>query len=94
MEVLEAPAVKKRKLSKAAELEVPLAELAASVIGAEDVAGFLASRRKKAKLPLVPRLAKFEAFIANELVPAVPVAVAKPVGDEHLRASEGPTPLY
>jgi hypothetical protein len=62
------------------------------VIGAEDVAGFLASRRKKAELPSVPRLAEVEAFIANKPVPVVPVAVAKLVGDEHLRMLEGPTP--
>jgi hypothetical protein len=92
VEVLEAPAVKKRKLSKAAELEVPKAELVVSVIGAVDVAGFLASRRKRVELPSVPPLAEVEAFIANEPVHAVPVAVAKPVGEEIPRAPEEPTP--
>jgi hypothetical protein len=92
VEVLEAPTVKKRKLSNAAELEVPIVEPATSVIGAEDVARFLASRRKKAELPSVPCLVKVEAFITNEPMPAVLVAVAKPVGDEHLRVPAGPTP--
>jgi hypothetical protein len=92
VEVLEAPAVKKRKLSKAVELEVPTAEPTTSVIRAEDVAEFLASRRMKVELPSVPRLAEVVAFIANEPVPAVPVTVAKLDGDEHLRAPEGPTP--
>jgi hypothetical protein len=92
VEVLEAPAAKKRKLSKAAELEVPTVQPAASATEEVDVAGFLASRRKKAELPSVPRLAEVEAFIANEPVPAVPVAVVNPVGEEPLRAPEGPIP--
>jgi hypothetical protein len=92
MEVLEAPAIKKRKLSKAAKLEVPTTEPVASVIGAVGVARFLASRRKKVELPLVPRLAEVEAFIANEPVLTVPVAVAKLIGEENLRAPEGPIP--
>jgi hypothetical protein len=90
VEVLEAPAAKKRKLSKAAELEVPTVQPTASVTKEVDVAGFLASRRKKAELPSVPRLAKVEAFIANELVPVIPVAVVNLVREEPLRALEGP----
>jgi hypothetical protein len=92
VEVIEAPPVKKRKLTKAAEPKVPTVKPAAPVVEAVDVAGFLASQRKKVVLPSVPRLAEVEAFIANEPVPAIPVAVAKPVEEEPLRAPEGPIP--
>jgi hypothetical protein len=58
-----------------------------------DVAGFLASRRKKVTLPSVLPLVEVEKFIANEHVLAVPVVVAKVTDEEPLRVPEGSIPV-
>jgi hypothetical protein len=92
VEVIETPPVKKRKLTKTARTEVPAAGMAAPIIEVMDVAGFLASRRKKVVLPSVPPLAEVEKFMANEPVLAVPVAVAQMVKEESLRVPEGSIP--
>jgi hypothetical protein len=73
--------------------EVPAIRTATLVIEAMNVAGFLASRRKKVVLLLVPPLAEVEKFIANEPVLAVPVAVAKVADDKPLRVPEGSIPI-
>jgi hypothetical protein len=92
VEVIEAPPVKKRKLTKIAGTEVPAAGTVAPITEAVDVAGFLTSRRKKVVPPSVPPLAEVEKFMANEPVLAVPVAVAQMVGEEPLQAPEGSIP--
>jgi hypothetical protein len=51
VEVVEAPLVKKRRLTKAAGTDVPAARTGPQVDEVADVAGFLASQRKKA-IPL------------------------------------------
>jgi hypothetical protein len=84
VEVIEAPPVKKRKLTKVTGIEVPAVGTAAPVIEVVDVVEFLASRRKKVVLPPVPPLTEVEKFIANEPVLTVPVAVAKMVEEEPL----------
>jgi hypothetical protein len=89
VEVVEAPLVRKRRLTKAAGRDVPMPGTGPPVDEVADVAGFLASRRKKAVPPSVPPLVEVEKFIANEPVLAVPVVVAKVVEDEPLRVSEG-----
>jgi hypothetical protein len=86
------PLLKKRKLKKVREPKVSMVEPTAPVVEAANMAGFLAARWKKAALPSVPRLAEVEAFIANELVLAIPVNAAKPIKKEPLRAPEGPIP--
>jgi hypothetical protein len=94
VEVVEAPLVKKRRLTKVVELEVPMAKPDALVLGEVNVAGFLAARRRKVLLPPVLSLAEVEAFIANELVLVVPVAVPKPIEEEPLQAPEGSILLF
>jgi hypothetical protein len=92
VEVIETPPVKKRKLTKVAESEVPMAKPDALLLEEVNVAGFLATRRKKVVLAPVPPMAEVKAFIANEPILAVPVAVAKPVEREPLQAPEGSIP--
>jgi hypothetical protein len=92
VEVIEVPPLKKRKLTKVAESEVPIIEPAAPVVEAVNVAGFLATRRKKVAPPSVPCLEEVKAFIANEPVLAVPVNAARPVKEEPLQAPEGSIP--
>jgi hypothetical protein len=93
VEVIEAPLGKKRKLTKVAGIEVPVVGTAAPVVEVVDVAGFLASRRKKVILPSVPPLAEVEKFITNEPVLAVLVAVAQVVEEGPLRVPEGSIPI-
>jgi hypothetical protein len=93
VEVVEAPLVKRRKLTKAAGEDVPAAGSAPPVDEVADVAGFLASRRRKAVPPSVPPLVEVEKFMANEPVLAVPVAVAKVADEEPLRVPEGSIPV-
>jgi hypothetical protein len=78
------PPLKKRKLKKATESEVPMVEPATPVVEAVNMASFLAVRRKKVALPSVPHMAKVEAFIATEPVLAVLVNAAKPIEEEPL----------
>jgi hypothetical protein len=93
VEVVEAPLVKKRRLTKVAGTDVTAAGTGPQVDEAVDVAGFLASRRKKAvPLSILP-LEEVEKFIANEHVLAVPVAVAKVAEEEPLRVPEGSIPV-
>jgi hypothetical protein len=93
VEVVEAPLVKKRRLTKATGTDVPAAGTGPQVDEAADVARFLASRRKKAvPLSILP-LGEVEKFIANEPVLAVPVAVAKVAEEEPLRVPEGSIPI-
>jgi hypothetical protein len=66
VEVIEAPLVRKRKLTKMAGAVTPEVE-------AVNVASFLAARRKQIPSPSVPLVANVEAFLANEPVKAVPV---------------------
>jgi hypothetical protein len=73
--------------------KVPVVGTTVPVVEVVDVAGFLASRRKKVVLPSVPPLAEVEKFIANEPVLAVPVVVAQMVEEEPLRAPEGSIPI-
>jgi hypothetical protein len=93
VEVVEAPLVKRRKLTKAAGEDVPAAGCAPLVDEVADVAGFLASRRKKVVAPSVPPLVEVEKFMANEPILAVPVAVAKATDEEPLRVLEGSIPV-
>jgi hypothetical protein len=93
VEVIKAPLVKKRKLTKVAGTDVPTAGTGTPVDEVVDVAGFLAFRRKKAVLPPVPPLVEVEKFIANEPVLAVPVATAKMADEEPLRVPEGSIPV-
>jgi hypothetical protein len=93
VEVVEASLVKRRKLTKAAGEDVPAAGSAPPVDEVADVAGFLASRRRKALPPSVPPLVEVEKFMANEPVLAVPVAVAKVADEEPLRVPEGSIPV-
>jgi hypothetical protein len=92
VEVVEAPLVKKRRLTKAAGSDVPAAGNGPQVDEVAGVAGFLASRRKKAALPSIPPVVEVEKFIANEPVLAVLVAVAKVADEEPLRVPEGSIP--
>jgi hypothetical protein len=77
--VIEAPFVKKRKLTKVVEVATPEVE-------AKNVASFMAAQRKQMPKPFVPRLVDVEAFLANKLFEASPVNAAKPV-----LASRAPT---
>jgi hypothetical protein len=93
VEVVEAPLVKRRKLTKAAGEDVPTAGSALPVDKVAEVTGFLASRRKKAVPPSVSPLVEVEKFMTNEPVLAVPVAVAKVADEEPLRVPEGSIPV-
>jgi hypothetical protein len=93
VEVVEAPLVKKRRLTKAVGTDVPAAETGPPIDEVADVAGFLASQRKKAMPSLVPPIVEVEKFIANEPILAVPVAVAKVPEEEPLRVPEGSIPV-
>jgi hypothetical protein len=86
VEVVEAPLVKKRKLTRAAGIDPKVDEAAG-------VAGFLASRRLNAAPLSIPPLGEVEKFIANEPVLAVPVAVARMAEEEPLRVPEGSIPV-
>jgi hypothetical protein len=92
VEAVEAPLVKRRKLTKAAGEDVPVAGSAPLVDEVAEVAGFLASRRRKAVPHSVPPLVEVEKFVANEPVLVVPVAVAKVADEEPLRVPEGSIP--
>jgi hypothetical protein len=92
VKVVEAPLVKKRRLTKAAGKDVPAAGSGPKVDEVAGVARFLASRRKKAVLPSIPPMVEVEKFIANEPVLAVPVAVAKVADEKPLRVLEGSIP--
>jgi hypothetical protein len=59
VEVIEAPLVKKRKLTKAVEAA------ASQVDEAQNVANFLATQRKRMPMPSMPRIANIKAFLAN-----------------------------
>jgi hypothetical protein len=97
--------VKKRKLKKVAEPTALVAksvtpmirhvayviETAAPVVRAMNVGGFLATRRKQAPPPFVPRTADVEVFLDNEPVLAISVNIVVPI-EEPLRAPEGPLP--
>jgi hypothetical protein len=89
VEVVEVPLVKKRKLTKAAGMDVPAAGTGSPVDEVADIVRFLASRRKKAVPPLVSPLVEVEKFITNKPVLAVPVAVAKVAEEEPLRVPGG-----
>jgi hypothetical protein len=93
VEVVEVPIVRKRKLTKATGTDVPTAGSGPPADEVADIAGFLASRRKKAVPPSVPPLVEVEKFIVNEPVLAVPVAVAKVAEEEPLRVPEGSIPI-
>jgi hypothetical protein len=93
VEVVEAPLVKRRKLTRAAGGDAPVTGADPQVEGVVDVAGFLASRRKEGIAPSVPPLAEVEKFIANEPVLAVPVAVAQVAEEDPLRVPEGSIPV-
>jgi hypothetical protein len=93
VEVVEAPLLKRRRLTKAAGADVPAAGTGPKVNEVADVSGFLASRRKKAAAHSVPPLVEVEKFIANEPVLAVPVVVAKVAEEEPLRAPEVSIPV-
>jgi hypothetical protein len=92
VEVIKAPPVKKRKLTKVVEPKIPIVEPAAPGVEAVNVAGFLAAWRKKFAPSSVMRLAEVEAFIANEPVLAVPLNTTKLVEEEPLQAPEGSIP--
>jgi hypothetical protein len=92
VEVVEAPLVKKRKLTRAEGAGAPAAGTGPQVDEAVGVAGFLASRRKNAAPLSIPPLVEVEKFIANEPVLAVPVAVARVVEEEPFRVPEGSIP--
>jgi hypothetical protein len=92
VEVVEAPLVKKRRLTKAAGTDIPAAGSGPQVDEMAGVAGFLASRRKKATLPSIPLVVEVEKFIANKPVLTVPMAVAKVANEEPLRVPEGSIP--
>jgi hypothetical protein len=98
IQVVEAPIVKRRKLTKETGPTVPMVELAAPLIGTTvppiqtaNVAGFLAARRSQAPPPSVPQAEEVVAFLANEPVLAVPMNVVGLV-DGPLQAPEGPIP--
>jgi hypothetical protein len=98
IQVVEAPVVKRRKLTKETEPTVPVVEPAAPLIGTAvppiqtaNVAGFLAARRNQAPPPSVPQAEEVAAFLANEPVLAVPMNVVGLV-DGPLQAPEGPIP--
>jgi hypothetical protein len=61
VEVIEVPLLKKRKLTKVVKVVVP------KVKEAQNVANFLAARRRQMPKPSVPHAANVEAFLANEL---------------------------
>jgi hypothetical protein len=98
VQVIEAPLVKKRKLKRVAEPNIPavepatpMVETAILAIKVTNVADFLAARRSQAPPPSVPRVEDVAAFLANEPVLAVPVNIAGLV-EETLQALEGPIP--
>jgi hypothetical protein len=93
MKVVEAPLVKKRKLTRAVGTGAPEAGTVPQVDEAVGVAGFLASRRKNAAPLSILPLGEVEKFIANEPVLTVPVAVAKAAEEEPLRIPEGSIPV-
>jgi hypothetical protein len=93
LEVVEAPLVKKKRLTKVAGADVPAVGTGPPIDEVADVVGFLASQRKKAVPPSVPPLMEVEKFIANEPVLAVPVTVAKVAEEEPLRVPEGSIPV-
>jgi hypothetical protein len=93
VEVVEAPLVKKRKLTRATGTGAPAAGTGPQVDKAAGVAGFLASRRKNAMPLSIPPLGEVKKFIANEPILAIPVAVAKVAEEEPLRAPEGSIPV-
>jgi hypothetical protein len=92
VKVIEAPPIKKRKLTKVAGTKVPVTGTVTPVNEAVDVARSLASRRKNVALPPVPPLVKVEKFIRNEPVLVVLVAVANAADEEPLRVPEGSIP--
>jgi hypothetical protein len=48
------------------------------------VANFLAALRKWMSVPFVPRMDDVEAFLANTLIKAIPVAATEPALEEQL----------
>jgi hypothetical protein len=78
--VIEAPLVKKRKLTKAVEATILEDD-------AMNIASFLAARRKQMPKPFVPCIADVKAFLANEPVEASSVNAAEPILVEPLATS-------
>jgi hypothetical protein len=85
VEVIEAPLVRKRKMTKMAGAAAPNVE-------AMNVASFLAAMRKQIPLPSLPRVADVEAFLANELVEAILVNAVELVLEEPLQVPVGSIP--
>jgi hypothetical protein len=80
VEVIEAPLMRKRTLTKAVDVAAP----GAIPTAAATMANFLAAWRKQAPPPSVPRMETIEAFLANEPIEAVPVTVVGPIVEQPL----------
>ena len=78
--------MKKRKLLKGVEVAVP------SVDEAQNVANFLAARRKRMPKSSVPCMKNVEAFLANEPIQVSSVNVAEPLLEEQLQVPRGLIP--
>jgi hypothetical protein len=85
--VIEGPLLKKMKLTKVVKVVVPQVE------EAQNVANFLAARRRQMPKPSVPHAANVEAFLANEPIKVSPVNVAEPTLEESLQVVRGPIPI-
>ena len=92
VKVIEAPLVRKRTLKKVAGAIAREVDPTIPVVEVVSVANFLPAQRKQVPPPSVQLMVDVEAFLANELVEAIPVNTVKSVAEEPIQAPGSPIP--